>query len=37
MLPYTVVFMLGWMVLLGGWIVLGLPIGPGAPLAYPAG
>ena len=37
MLPYTIVFMLGWMLLLGGWIVLGLPIGPGAALAYPAG
>ena len=34
MLPYTVVFMLGWMVLLGAWLALGLPIGPGAPLAY---
>jgi aminobenzoyl-glutamate transport protein len=37
MLPYTVVFMLGWMVLMGAWIALGLPIGPGAPLTYPAG
>ena len=34
MLPYTFVFMLGWMVLLGVWLALGLPIGPGAPLAY---
>ena len=37
MLPYTVVFMIGWMVLMGAWIALGLPIGPGAPLTYPAG
>ncbi|MEX1311404.1 MAG: AbgT family transporter [Candidatus Sulfomarinibacteraceae bacterium] len=37
MLPYTMVFMIGWMVLMGAWIALGLPIGPGAPLTYPAG
>ena len=37
MLPYTVVFMIGWMVLLGFWIAFGLPIGPGAPLTYVAG
>jgi aminobenzoyl-glutamate transport protein len=36
MLPYTLVFMLGWMVLLGVWLALGLPIGPGAPLTYAA-
>jgi aminobenzoyl-glutamate transport protein len=34
MLPYTIVFLIGWMVLLGVWLALGLPIGPGAPLAY---
>ena len=32
MLPYTVVFTLGWMVLLVGWLLLGLPLGPGAGL-----
>ena len=37
MLPYTMVFMIGWMVLMGAWIAMGLPIGPGAPLTYPAG
>jgi aminobenzoyl-glutamate transport protein len=37
MLPYTVVFLICWMVLLGGWLGLGLPIGPGAPLGYPVG
>jgi aminobenzoyl-glutamate transport protein len=37
MLPYTVIFMLGWMVLLGVWIAFGFPIGPGAPLTYAAG
>ncbi len=34
MLPYTVVFLLAWMVMLIFWILLGLPIGPGAPLFY---
>jgi aminobenzoyl-glutamate transport protein len=37
MLPFTFVFMIGWMVLLGAWLALGLPIGPGAPLTYTAG
>ncbi len=32
MLPYTVAFLLGWMVLLIAWMLLGLPVGPGAPL-----
>ncbi len=34
MLPYTIVFMLGWVLLFGIWISLELPIGPGAPLYY---
>lgn len=34
MLPYTVVFLLGWMLLFGIWIALELPIGPGAPLYF---
>ena len=37
MLPYTVVFLIGWMVMLWMWLALGLPVGPGAPLVYPAG
>ncbi|HSO23694.1 MAG TPA: AbgT family transporter, partial [Chondromyces sp.] len=37
MLPYTVVFLIGWMVMLWIWLALGLPVGPGAPLTYPAG
>jgi aminobenzoyl-glutamate transport protein len=37
MLPYTVVFLIGWMAMLGLWLALGLPVGPGAPLVYPAG
>jgi len=35
MLPYSFVFLLGWMVLFGAWLLLGLPIGPGAPLDLP--
>ncbi len=34
MLPYSVVFFLVWSALLVVWFALGLPIGPGAPLAY---
>ncbi len=36
MLPYSVVFFIGWTILLIIWMLLGLPIGPGAPLHYPA-
>ncbi len=32
MLPYTIVFLLGWSLLLVDWIALGLPVGPGAGL-----
>lgn len=32
MLPYTIVFFIGWSILLMLWIWLGLPIGPGAQL-----
>jgi aminobenzoyl-glutamate transport protein len=32
MLPYTVVFLIAWSILLGVWILLGLPVGPGAGL-----
>lgn len=32
MLPYTVVFLLVWLLLLMAWITLGLPVGPGAGL-----
>ncbi|MGV6808183.1 MAG: AbgT family transporter [bacterium] len=30
MLPYSVVFLIGWSILLAAWIGLGLPFGPGA-------
>ncbi len=32
MLPYSVVFLLVWTVMLIAWMLLGLPVGPGAPL-----
>jgi aminobenzoyl-glutamate transport protein len=35
MLPYSVVFLLVWSVLLVGWMLLGMPVGPGAELHLP--
>jgi len=35
MLPYSAVFLAGWTLLLVIWIVLGLPVGPGAELYLP--
>ncbi|MBM3788912.1 MAG: AbgT family transporter [Acidobacteria bacterium] len=32
MLPYTIAFLISWMLLLVVWMILGLPVGPGAPL-----
>ncbi|KAB2962976.1 MAG: AbgT family transporter [Thermoanaerobaculia bacterium] len=32
MLPYTVVFLVGWSLLFAGWLLLELPLGPGAPM-----
>lgn len=38
MLPYSIVFLIGWTVLFAIWMGFDLPIGPGAPLEYlPAG
>lgn len=34
MLPYSIAFFIGWSILLIIWMLLGLPIGPGAPLHY---
>ena len=37
MLPYSIFFLVGWVVLFYLWVfVLGLPVGPGAPTLYPA-
>jgi aminobenzoyl-glutamate transport protein len=35
MLPYTLVFLGAWLVLLVAWILLGIPVGPGAALHLP--
>ena len=32
MLPYSMTFLVGWTLLLIVWILLGLPVGPGAPI-----
>ncbi len=32
MLPYTIVFLLLWIIFLVFWMVLGIPVGPGAPI-----
>jgi aminobenzoyl-glutamate transport protein len=34
MLPYTIIFLIGWLIMLIIWITAGLPIGPGAPLFF---
>ncbi len=36
MIPYSVIFLLGWTVMLVVWLALGLPIGPGVSLFYQA-
>ncbi len=35
MLPYSIVFLIGWMILFGIWVALGLPIGPGSEIFMP--
>lgn len=34
MLPYTILFTIGWILLLIIWILIGLPLGPGGPLYF---
>ena len=34
MVPYTVVFLIGWTLMLIVWMMLNLPLGPGAGLTY---
>ncbi|MBE6940070.1 MAG: AbgT family transporter [Ruminococcaceae bacterium] len=36
MLPYSVAFLVCWIVMLVVWLLVGLPIGPNTPLFYPA-
>lgn len=35
-IPYCVTMMAGWFLLFLGWWALGIPLGPGAPMEYPA-
>ncbi|WP_330408627.1 AbgT family transporter [Romboutsia weinsteinii] len=35
MIPYSIAFLLGWIVLFIAWYFLKLPLGPGSPLFYP--
>jgi aminobenzoyl-glutamate transport protein len=37
LLPFTLAFVATWIPLFLAWVVLGIPLGPGGPLAYPAG
>lgn len=32
MVPYSAIFLIGWIVLLAIWMMIGLPLGPGAPI-----
>lgn len=34
MIPYSIAFLIGWTILLVIWMVLDLPLGPGAPVFY---
>lgn len=34
MLPYSISFAIGWVILLGIWYLFGLPLGPGAPITF---
>ena len=37
MLPFSIVFLIGWVIFFYLWVfVLGIPVGPGAPVLYPA-
>ena len=34
MLPYSIVFLIGWTIVAVIWVLIGFPLGPGAPLFY---
>jgi len=36
MMPYSIVFLLGWSVLFALWVFMGWDLGPGASLVYPS-
>ena len=35
MIPYSMFFLIFWTILLVGWILLGIDLGPGSPILYP--
>jgi len=35
MLPYSMVFLIGWSIMMAIWILIGLPVGPGATMLLP--
>jgi aminobenzoyl-glutamate transport protein len=37
MLPYSIVFMIGWIIVFAIWMLAGWPLGPGAPMHYVTG
>jgi aminobenzoyl-glutamate transport protein len=37
MLPYSIVFLIGWSILFVIWLLVGIPMGPGSPLSLPVG
>jgi aminobenzoyl-glutamate transport protein len=37
MLPYSVVFFVGWVLMMAVWLLAGIPLGPGAPVEYMPG
>lgn len=34
MLPYSLAFLIGWIIMFSAWYLLGLPLGPGSPMFY---
>lgn len=34
MVPYSIVFLIGWLIMLAAWVLLDIPLGPGAPMTY---
>lgn len=37
MIPYSIVFLIGWSIMMIIWILLGIPVGPGATMMLPEG
>ena len=37
MLPYSMAFLVSWTIMLAVWMILNLPLGPGAPIYYTMG